>query len=73
MFQVDLGAALERSERAKRGRPPDDPEFLPKILVPRVLYGLSDKQAEFQILDRRSLGRVLGLDDGDLVPDAKTS
>lgn len=38
----------------------------------QVLYGLSDDQAEFQILDRRSFGRFLGLDDGDKVPDAKT-
>ena len=43
-----------------------------KILVLQVLYGLSDDQAEFQILDRRSFGRFLGLDDGDTVPDAKT-
>lgn len=43
-----------------------------KVLVLQVLYGLSDDQAEFQILDRRSFGRFLGLDDGDRVPDAKT-
>lgn len=43
-----------------------------KVLVLQVLYGLSDDQAEFQILDRRSFGRFLGLDDGDKVPDAKT-
>lgn len=43
-----------------------------KILVLQVLYSLPDDQAEFQILDRRSFGRFLGLDDGDRVPDAKT-
>jgi hypothetical protein len=40
--------------------------------VLQVLYGLSDDHAEFQILDRRSFGRFLGLDDSNRVPDAKT-
>ena len=43
-----------------------------KVLVLQALYGLSDAQAEFQILDRRSFGRFLGLDDGDRVPDETT-
>lgn len=33
---------------------------------------MSDAQAAFQILDRRSFGRFLGLDDGDKVPDETT-
>lgn len=36
-----------------------------KTLILQTLYGLSDAQAEFQILDRRSFGRFLGLDDDD--------
>ena len=32
-----------------------------KILVLQALYGLSDEQAEFQIMDRRTFGRFLGL------------
>ncbi|MEL7000212.1 MAG: transposase [Pseudomonadota bacterium] len=43
-----------------------------KMLVIQALYGLSDAQAEFQILDRRSFGRSLGLDDGGSVPDETT-
>lgn len=35
-----------------------------KILVLQALYGLSDEQAEFQIMDRRTLGRFLGRLDG---------
>jgi hypothetical protein len=31
-----------------------------KILVVWALYGLSEEQAEFQIMDRRTLGRFLG-------------
>lgn len=72
VFRPDLDAALARSDRAKGGRPPYDAVLMFKILVLQVLYGLSDDQAEFQILDRRSFGRFLGLDDGGRVPDAKT-
>jgi IS5 family transposase len=44
-----------------------------KIMVLQALYSLSDDQAEFQIMDRRTFGRFLGLlDAGDRVPDAKT-
>lgn len=72
VFRADLDAALVRSDRAKGGRPPYDAVLMFKILVLQVLYGLSDDQVEFQILDRRSFGRFLGLDDGDRVPDAQT-
>lgn len=50
------------------GRGPD----VQGVFVIQVLYGLSDAQAEFQILGRRSFGRFLGLDDGDKVPDETT-
>ena len=42
-----------------------------KILVLQALHGLSDAQAEFQILDHRTFGRFLGLDDDDRVPDGE--
>jgi transposase, IS5 family len=43
-----------------------------KVLVLQALYGLSDDQAEFQIQDRLSFMRFLGLDLAERVPDAKT-
>ncbi len=43
-----------------------------KILVLQALYNLSDDQAEFQIRDRLSFMRFLGLGLSDKVPDAKT-
>ena len=43
-----------------------------KILVPQGLYTLTDKQAEFQVRDRLSLQRFLGLSPEATVPDAKT-
>ena len=41
-------------------------------MILQALYGLSDAQAEFQIRDRLSFMRFLGLGPGDLVPDATT-
>ncbi|MGB3386701.1 MAG: IS5 family transposase, partial [Pseudaminobacter sp.] len=73
MFRKPLAKALKRSDGAKGGRPPYDQVMMFKILVLQSLYSLSDDQAEFQIMDRRTFGRFLGLlDAGDRVPDAKT-
>jgi len=73
VFRKPLSKALKRSDGAKGGRPPYDPVMMFKVLVLQALYSLSDDQAEFQIMDRRTFGRFLGLlDAGDHVPDAKT-
>ena len=72
IFRSELDTALNRSDGSKGGRPPMDTILMFKVLVILALYGLSDAQAEFQILDRRSFGRFLGLDDGDTVPDETT-
>jgi len=72
VFRKPLGKALKRSDGAKGGRPPYDPVMMFKIMVLQALYGLSDDQAEFQIQDRLSFMRFLGLGLGDRVPDAKT-
>ena len=72
VFRSRLLAALRRSDRSKGGRPPYDPILMLKILVLQALYNLSDDQAEFQIRDRLSFMRFLGLGLSDRVPDAKT-
>jgi transposase, IS5 family len=72
IFRPALDAALQRSDGSKGGRPPMDAVMMFKTLVLQTLYGLSDAQTEFQILDRRSFGRFLGLDDGDNTPDETT-
>lgn len=72
IFRPELDAALKRSDGSKGGRPPIDPVRMFKVLVLQALYGLSDAQAEFQIMDRRTFGRFLGIDDGDAVPDETT-
>lgn len=43
-----------------------------KILVLQALYNLSDDQTEYQIRDRLSFMRFLGLDLDQRIPDAKT-
>lgn len=72
IFRPALDAALQRSDGSKGGRPPMDAVMMFKALVLQTLYGLSDAQTEFQILDRRSFGRFLDLDDGDNTPDETT-
>lgn len=70
VFRGPLIAALRRSERGKRGRPPFDPVMMFKILVLQALYSLSDEGCEFQIKDRLSFQRFLGLGLDGRVPDA---
>lgn len=72
MFRPGLDAALNRSDRAKGGRPPFDAVLMFKVLVLQSLYGLADEQTEFQIRDRLSFMRFLGLDLHGRVPDART-
>jgi transposase, IS5 family len=72
IFRPELDAVLNRSDGSRGGRPPIDAVRMFKVLVLQALYGLSDAQAEFQILDRRTFGRFLGIDDGDDVPDETT-
>jgi IS5 family transposase len=72
LFRGELDAALERSDRARGGRPPYDPVLMFKVLVLQTLYTLSDDQTEYQIRDRLSFMRFLGLALEDRVPDAKT-
>ena len=72
VFRKPLAKALKRSDGAKGGRPPYDAVLMFKVMVLQALYSLSDDQAEFQIQDRLSFMRFLGLRLGDTVPDAKT-
>lgn len=72
VFRGPLIAALRRSVRGKGGRPPFDPVLMFKILVLQALYSLSDEATEFQIKDRLSFQRFLGLGLDGTVPDATT-
>ena len=72
VFRKPLVKALKRSDGARGGRPAFDPVVMFKILVLQALYNISDEQTEFQIQDRLSFMRFLGLGLGDKVPDART-
>ena len=72
IFLPVLNAAIPREKSAKGGRPPMDNLLMFKILVIKRLYNLSHDQTEYQINDRISFRRFLGLDFGDTVPDTKT-
>jgi transposase, IS5 family len=72
LFRPKLRSALQRSDRSKGGRPPYDAVLMFKVLVLQTLYTLSDDQTEYQIRDRLSFMRFVGLGLHDPVPDAKT-
>jgi transposase, IS5 family len=71
-FRPVLNKALRKFKKNNAGRKPYDSVFMLKILVLQSLNNLSDDQTEFQIKDRLSFIRFLGLDFEDTVPDAKT-
>lgn len=72
-FKPVLKKALARADRkSPAGRPPYDPLMMMKVLVLQSLYGISDAQTEFQILDRYTFKRFLCIAPGDTVPDEKT-
>ena len=54
------------------GRPAFHPMFMFKVLVLQSLYGLSDEQTQYQILDRRSFHDFLDITEADTVPDQNT-
>jgi len=58
--------------KSPAGRKPWDAVVMFKAIVLCALYNLSDDQVEYQIRDRLSFVRFLGLGLEDKVPDAKT-
>jgi len=72
IFAPVLDEAIPRVKSEKGGRPPYENLLMFKILIIKRLYNLSHDQTEFQINDRLSFMRFLGMDLGSTVPDAKT-
>ena len=71
-FRKILTNAFEKEEKGIGGRPPYDYLMMFKIMVLQRYYNLSDGQTQFQILDRLSFMRFLGITYSDSVPDEKT-
>ena len=72
VFRPRLLEILDYGDHEKGGRPPWDPVVMLKILIIQRYHDLSEEETEFQILDRLSFQRFLGLSMGDGVPDKNT-
>jgi IS5 family transposase len=73
LFCPLLEVVRDRKHKSNAGRKPFDIVLMFKALILQSLYNLSDEQTEFQIRDRLSFMRFLGLSLGDTVPDVKTN
>src|SRR4029450_1454886 len=74
-FRAQVSVVWRKPEEARKsaaGRKPWDEIVIFKTLVLQALYNLSDDQIEYQIRDRLSFMRFLGLGLADRVPDATT-
>ena len=71
-FRGELDGAFPARDPKKGGQPPYDRVMMFKIIVLLELYGLSAEQMEYQINDRASFQRFLGLEPQHHVPDATT-
>ena len=63
---------LNTDKKNNAGAKPYDVVMMFKIMILQRYYGLGDTQIEYQILDRLSFKKFLGLESGDKVPDEKT-
>jgi len=72
IFRKQLQKVRDKERKSAAGRKPYDVIVMFKVLIIQSLYNLSDDQLEFQIRDRLSFMRFLGLSLGSAVPDAKT-
>ena len=63
---------LNSNKKNNAGAKPFDVVMMFKIMLIQRYYNLGDKQVEYQIIDRMSFKRFLGLETGDKVPDEKT-
>ena len=71
-FRHDLNRVHEKERKSNAGARPIDVVLMFKVLVLQQLHNLSDDRIEYQIRDRLSFMRFLGLQLEDRVPDAKT-
>lgn len=72
IFRPIIERALASNKKSNAGRPPFDFVLLFKIIILQKIYNLSDDATEYQINDRLSFMRFLGLGISNNIPDAKT-
>lgn len=71
-FRPELNRVHERERKSRAGAKPFDVVLMFKVLILQQLHNLSDEGIEYQVRDRLSFMRFLGLQLEDRVPDAKT-
>lgn len=71
-FRSDLARVHDKARKSNAGAKPLDVVLMFKMLVLQHLYNLADEGIEYQVRDRLSFMRFLGLQLEDRVPDAKT-
>jgi len=72
MFSDELKELLYKESNGLGGRPAYDYLLMFKITILQHIYNISDDQTEYQINDRLSFQRFLGLSIDSTIPDAKT-
>jgi IS5 family transposase len=72
IFRPILNGIFKREGKGPGGRPAFDHILMFKILLLQQWYCMADDKTEYQINDRLSFQRFLGLSLGSKVPDAKT-
>ena len=72
IFRESLETIYDKERKNNSGRKPFDVVLMFKILILQSLYNLSDAQIEFQIRDRMTFMKFLGLNWKSRVPDEKT-
>ena len=60
---------MKKPDRSKAGARPSDYVLMLKILILQRLYNLSDEQMDFQLNDRLTFKRFVGLEFVHKVPD----
>lgn len=74
-FRADIEAVVltpEDMKKSRAGRKPFDAILMLRMLILQSLYNLSDEQIEYQVRDRMSFTRFLGLAFEDDIPDGTT-
>ncbi len=72
VFEPILAKGLMKERKSNAGRPAFEARLMFKVLILQSLYNLADGQTEFQIRDRFTFLRFLGLTPESRIPDEKT-
>lgn len=72
IFREEIEKGLEKERKNNSGRKAFDKVMLFKGLIIKRLYDLSNDELEFQITDRTSFRRFLGINENAMSPDSNT-